>query len=53
MIQQVPKRPISSIIKIAVVGLLLALSLTSCGKRNDPIAPTDKPASYPQSYPTK
>ena len=36
----------------ALIVLLVALTLAGCGRRNAPLAPTDKPNTYPRAYPS-
>ncbi len=42
----------SAFVAIALVLLVLALPLTACGKKGEPVAPPDQPNVYPQrTYP--
>ena len=46
----------SRFLRIIVLGLVvvgLALPVSACGKRGSPKPPSDKPVSYPKSYPSQ
>jgi len=50
------RRTQSRFLRIIVLGLVvvgLALPVSACGKRSNPKPPSDKPISYPKSYPSQ
>jgi hypothetical protein len=36
-----------------VLVLLIAVTLSACGKKGDPKPPTDQPLTYPKVYPSE
>lgn len=42
-----------TLIRAAILAMLLSVGLAACGKKGPPVPPEGEPVTYPRNYPTR